>query len=126
MTKSLTYKGYTARVEFDAEDRIFFGRLAGIADVVTFHSESAAELVQAFEGAVDGYLAMSEQLGRAPQTPPTRRITVHVPPDIHARATALAQVEGKSLDAWAQEVLVYAVSRPAPVSATERRPAAQN
>jgi predicted HicB family RNase H-like nuclease len=42
---------------------------------------------------------MSEQLGRAPQSRPTRRITVHVPPDIHARATALAQVEGKSLDA---------------------------
>ena len=42
MTKPLTYKGYSARVEFDAEDRVFFGRLTGIADLVTFHSESAA------------------------------------------------------------------------------------
>jgi predicted HicB family RNase H-like nuclease len=124
MTKPLTYKGYTARVEFDAEDRIFFGQLTGIADLVTFHSENAADLMRAFEEAVDGYLAMSEQLGCAAQAPPTRRITVRVPPDIHARATALAQVEGKSLDAWAQEILMYAVNRPASVSPTERRPSA--
>jgi predicted HicB family RNase H-like nuclease len=65
---SLTYKGYLARVEFDVDDRLFFGRLSGIADIVTFHGESVDEAVQAFEEAVDGYLAMSEQLGRAPQT----------------------------------------------------------
>ena len=27
------YNGYAARVEFDAEDRIFTGRLAGIDDI---------------------------------------------------------------------------------------------
>lgn len=114
MTKHLTYKGYTATVEFDAEDRLFFGRLSGISDIVTFHGESAGELVEAFEQAVDGYLAMSEKLGRAPQSPHVRRIVVRVPPDIHARAAALAQVEGKSLDVWAQELLVQAANRSTP------------
>ncbi|MEI2689501.1 MAG: type II toxin-antitoxin system HicB family antitoxin [Anaerolineae bacterium] len=118
MTKQLTYKGYTATVEFDAEDRLFFGRLSGISDMVTFHSESAVELVEAFEQAVEGYLAMSEQLGRAPQSPHVRRIIVRVPTEVHARAAALAQVEGKSLDTWAQEVLVRAASRPSPIAAT--------
>lgn len=94
MTRQPAYKGYTVTVEFDAEDRLFFGRLSGISDMVAFHGESVAELVQAFEQAVDGYLAMSEQLGRAPQSPHVRRIVVRVPPDVHARAAALAQVEG--------------------------------
>ena len=120
MTKQLTYKGYSATVEFDADDRLFFGRLNGIADSVTFHGESAAELVEAFEQAVDGYLAMSEQLGRAPQSPHVRRIVVRVPPDIHARAAALAQVEGKSLDMWAQEILVRAANRSTPIASTPR------
>ena len=118
MTKSLTYKGYSARVEFDAEDRIFFGRLAGIVDIVTFHGESVEELVRAFEEAVDGYLVMSERLGRAPQAPHARRIVVRVPPEVHARATALAKVEGKSLNDWAQEVLVQAVDRPRSFAST--------
>jgi predicted HicB family RNase H-like nuclease len=116
MTKHLTYKGYTATVEFDADDRLFFGRLSGISDIVTFHGESARELVEAFEEAVDGYLAMSKELGRAPQSPHVRRIVVRVPPDIHARAVALAQVEGKSLDIWAQELLVQAATRSNPAA----------
>jgi len=37
MKNAMTYKGYTARIEFDAQDRIFFGRLAGIRDIITFH-----------------------------------------------------------------------------------------
>ena len=32
--KAMSYKGYLARVEFDAEDEIFAGRIAGIEDVI--------------------------------------------------------------------------------------------
>ena len=35
----MTHKGYSARIEFDAEDRIFFGCIVGIRDIVTFHGE---------------------------------------------------------------------------------------
>ena len=32
----MKHKGYVARVEFDAEDRLFFGRLAGIrVDIIS-------------------------------------------------------------------------------------------
>lgn len=61
---TLTHKGYAARVEFDAEDRIFHGRIAGIRDIVTFHGESVKELLAAFEAAVDDYLATGEKLGQ--------------------------------------------------------------
>jgi predicted RNase H-like HicB family nuclease len=67
--KPLTYKGYAAHVEFDAEDRLFFGRVAGIRDIISFHGESVDELVKAFEDAVDDYLETSEKIGRAPQNP---------------------------------------------------------
>ncbi len=40
MKNAMTYKRYAARIEFDAQDRIFFGRLAGIRDIVTFHGET--------------------------------------------------------------------------------------
>lgn len=36
----LKYKGYTAKVEFDAESNIFCGKLEGISDLVTFQSDS--------------------------------------------------------------------------------------
>lgn len=109
MTNQLNYKGYTAIITFDADDRLFFGRLVGIEDIVTFHDETVDELVQAFEAAVDGYLEMSTKLGRQPQKPFSGRITVRIPPSAQAKAAARAAEEGKSLARWAQEQLVRAL-----------------
>lgn len=64
MSDVLTYKGHTARIEFDAEDRIFFGRVAGIEDGVGFHGESVEELVAAFHEAVDDYVETCGRVGK--------------------------------------------------------------
>ena len=66
---AMLYKGYAARIEFDAEDHLFVGRLAGIADIVTFHGASVDELEAEFRAAVDHYLAVSEKTGIPPQKP---------------------------------------------------------
>ncbi len=108
MSKPLTYRGYAAHVEFDAEDRLFVGRMAGIVDIVTFHGESVDELEQAFHEAVDDYLVMSEKLGRSPQKPCSGRLMLRVPPEVHARALMMAQAHGKSVNQWAAEVLAEA------------------
>jgi predicted HicB family RNase H-like nuclease len=62
---AMTYKGYAAMVEFDAEDRVFTGRLLGIEDIVTFHGASADDLEAAFHEAVDHYFEVSERTGGA-------------------------------------------------------------
>jgi predicted HicB family RNase H-like nuclease len=53
----LTYRGYSARIEFDAEDGIFFGRIEGLTDVVGFHAEDEDNLPARFREAVDEYLS---------------------------------------------------------------------
>ena len=50
---TLRYNGYDARVEFDAEDRVFVGHIAGIRDIVGFHGASVDALEAAFHEAVD-------------------------------------------------------------------------
>ncbi len=62
---TMTFKGYSARIEYSDEDSCFVGRIAGIRDVVGFHAESVAELRSAFHEAVDDYLATCDKLGRA-------------------------------------------------------------
>jgi predicted HicB family RNase H-like nuclease len=37
----MTYKGYHARVEYDPDDEIFFGRVFGIRDGISFHADDA-------------------------------------------------------------------------------------
>lgn len=102
---TMRYNGYSARVEFDADDRILVGHIAGIKDVVGFHGASVDELEAAFHEAVDDYLAACKKLKQAPNKPFSGRVMLRLPPELHARASAAAQVRGVSFNQWAAEVL---------------------
>ena len=105
---TMTYNGYSARVEFDAEDRLFVGHIAGIRDIVGFHGESVVELEAAFHEAVDDYLAACKQLKQPPNRPFSGRVMLRLPPDVHARASAAAEVTGMSFNQWAARALEHA------------------
>ena len=102
---TMSYNGYSARVEFDAEDRLFVGHVAGIRDIVGFHGKSVAELEAAFHEAVDDYLAACKKLKQSPDKPYSGRVMLRLPPEVHARASAAAQVQGVSFNQWAAQVL---------------------
>lgn len=108
MSSTMTYKGQTARIEFDARDNLLVGRLVGIADVVGFHADNVAELRAAFEEAVDDYLDTCARIGKAPQQPASGRLMLRVPPEVHGAALVAAQAAGTSLNQWAARVLAEA------------------
>ena len=65
----LVYNGYQAMVEFDAASGIWYGRVLGIRDVITFQAESEADLRRECEASVDDYLAFCKERGEAPERP---------------------------------------------------------
>ena len=102
----MTYKGYSAGVEFDAEDGILFGQICeGIRDGAGFHAEGVEELRVAFQEAVDDYLGTCARIGREPQKPSSGRMMFRVSPEVHRRAAIAAQLSGKSLNQWAEDVI---------------------
>lgn len=103
--KPMNYKGYSARIEYSDEDECFVGHIAGIKDIVGFHGESVEEIRKAFIESVDGYLAACEEFGRQPQRPYSGRVTLRLPPELHAQAALKAEVSGASVN----EVIVEAV-----------------
>src|SRR6185295_9259444 len=111
MTNILRHKGYSARVEFDADDRIFFGRLAGIADGVGFPADTVEGLVAAFEDAVDDYLETCARIGKKPDKPYSGKLMLRVDPSVHAKAALAAQLAGKSLNQFGEEALRAAAER---------------
>ncbi|PWW01570.1 putative HicB family RNase H-like nuclease [Hoeflea marina] len=102
---AMSYKGYFARVDFDAEDEIFVGRIAGISDVVGFHAENVAELKSAFYEAVDDYVEACGKVGKEPQKPYSGKVMFRVKPETHRRAAIAAEMAGKSLNQWAEDLL---------------------
>ena len=105
MTNAMTYKGYSARIEYDDEDGIFIGRLAGIRDGVGFHADTVADLREAFHEAVEDYLETCARLGKDPQRAYSGQMMFRVSPETHRKAALAAELAGKSLNQWAEEVL---------------------
>jgi len=102
---TLHYRGNAARVEFDGEDDIFVGHVAGLNDVVGFHADNVDGLKAAFHEAVDDYLAACEKLGKAPERPYSGKVMFRISPEVHARAALAAQLSGLSLNQWAERAL---------------------
>lgn len=105
----LTHRGYAAIVEFDPDDLILTGRVAGIRDRVGFHAETAGGIAQAFREAVDDYLATCEKLGRRPDRSYSGKVMLRVRPELHARIAAAAELSGQSLNQWGEAALEQAV-----------------
>ncbi len=111
MNNVMTHRGYLARVEYDDEDGIFVGRLAGIRDGVGFHADSVDGLRSAFRDAVDDYVETCARVGKEPQKPFSGRVMFRIAPETHARAALAAEVAGQSLNQWAEEALREAARR---------------
>jgi predicted HicB family RNase H-like nuclease len=105
---TLTYKGYTARIDFDDRDNIFVGRVLGVSAIIGFHGEAVAELRADFESAIDFMIEDCKKRGITPEKPASGKLLLRVPPELHAAALVRAQSVGKSLNQWATEVLTKA------------------
>ena len=105
MSNVMSYKGYAARIEFDAADACFVGHIAGIQDVVGFHGESVDELKAAFTEAVEDYLETCRRINKQPQKPYSGNLMLRVAPEVHAAVATMAQLSGKSINQWVAETL---------------------
>lgn len=112
MSNTMQYRGYTASMSFDADDKIIVGRVLDIDDIVTFHGASVAEFEAHFHIVVDDYIAACEALGGEPERPASGRLMLRVSPEVHAASLKAAALSGTSLNRWAEQALKAATRRP--------------
>ncbi len=99
------YKGYVGAFEFEPGDDAFHGEISGIRDVIHFTGRSVDALRQAFQEAVDDYMATCAEIGKSPEKPYSGRFRVRVSPEIHRLTDTAAKALGKSLNTFAAEAL---------------------
>lgn len=109
--KTMTYKGYAARIEYSDEDGLFVGHIAGIRDVIGFHGDSVQELRDAFEEAVDDYLNTCATLNRAPQKPYSGKLSLRLEPELHTSVALQADLAHKSINQWISDILSREANR---------------
>lgn len=96
----MKYKGYTGLVEYDPDDRVFYGSVDGITDVVTFQGDTVDELEVAFRDSVDDYLEFCAEQGVEAQRPCSGKFVLRIPPELHREAAVAARTQDESLNGW--------------------------
>jgi len=67
MNNGLQYKDFIGSVHFSADDGVFFGKIAGINDLITFEGTDVNEIKEAFQEAVEDYIDICKQTGKTLQ-----------------------------------------------------------
>ena len=101
----MKYKGYTGRVEYDDESKIFHGEIIDTKDVITFQGTTVDEIETAFRDSIDDYLEFCQTRGEKPEKPFSGKFVLRVPPELHNKLYIQAQKSGKSLNTWVVDVL---------------------
>jgi predicted HicB family RNase H-like nuclease len=52
----IVYKGFYGSVHYSAADEVFYGKIEGVKDLVTFECKSVIALESAFQESVDAYV----------------------------------------------------------------------
>lgn len=61
--EAMSYRGYTASMTFDTDDKILVGWVLDVDDIIVFHGESVSKFETAFHVVIDDYIAACESLG---------------------------------------------------------------
>ena len=109
MNNILEYKGYYTKIEYSAEDQVLYGKIEGIKDLVNFECESLDTVEEEFHNAVDDYLALCEDLGECPDKPYKGIFNVRISPELHRRASIMADQKGETLNAFVADAIRVAV-----------------
>jgi predicted HicB family RNase H-like nuclease len=107
----MKYKGYIGSVTFDAEDRIFYGRVLGVSStLIGFEGSTVADLEKDFHNAVDDYLEMCAEEGKEPEKPFKGSFNIRLSPDLHQNLVLNAANQKMTLNAYIKTVLEQVVT----------------
>lgn len=113
MTDILQYNEYFASVHFSAEDEIFFGKIIGINDLVSFEGSTVKELKKAFQEAVDDYLETCKVLKKDPEKLYKGNFNIRIPSELHRKAAFFSAAKNMSLNEFVRFAIDFTLARAA-------------
>ena len=99
----MTYKGYIGTVNFSADDNVFFGKLEGVNDLITFEGTTVQELNDAFCYMVDEHIKDCEAENIQAEKSYKGSFNIRLSPGLHRKAAIYAKIHGISLNTFVKE-----------------------
>jgi predicted HicB family RNase H-like nuclease len=106
----LKYKEFIGSVHFSAEDDLFYGKIQGIGDSITFEGNSVVDLKKAFEEAVEDYVVICRQIDKDPHKSYKGSFNVRIKSDLHKKAAFKSLELGISLNQFVEKAISNFIS----------------
>jgi predicted HicB family RNase H-like nuclease len=110
MNDLLQYKGYYAEIHFSSEDEVFYGKLIGINDLVSFEADSVKGLKKAFKEAIEDYLETCKHLNKSPDKTYKGSFNVRIPSELHKEAAMFAAIKKITLNDFVRYAIDLTIS----------------
>lgn len=102
---TMTLDGFTAKIEYDADLDAFRGEIMGLNGGADFYGKNPKELRAEFKKSLQVFLDVCREKGIEPRRSYSGKFNLRISPELHERLAIVAQAEGKSINAVAQEAL---------------------
>jgi predicted HicB family RNase H-like nuclease len=110
MKDVLTYKEFVGSVHYSTDDEVFFKKIEGLDDLVTFEEASVAKLSKkSFKESVDEYIEFCKRENKAPEKSFKGSFNVRLNPELHKKAYRIAMAEGKTLNQFILQAVEHEV-----------------
>lgn len=105
MNNVLKYKGYTTKIEYSSKDKVLFGKIEGISDLISFESEDATEIEKEFHLAVEDYLTFCAKHNKNPEKSYTGTFNIRISPELHKEIASKAIEKDISLNSAVEQAI---------------------
>ena len=114
MKDVITYKGFIGSVHFATEDKVFYGKIEGINDLITFEGETVKQLEEGFKFMVDEHLKDCKENNLPLEKSYKGNLNIRLAPEIHKKAAHNAALRGISLNQYINEAIRKALQASEP------------
>lgn len=106
----MTVDGFNAKIEYDPDLDVFRGEILGLNGGADFYGRSSEELRTEFKKSLKVFLEVCQEKGIEPRRSYSGKFNLRIPPELHEKLAIVAEAEGKSINALAQEALQQRVA----------------
>lgn len=100
MKDVMKYKDFIGSVHYASEDRVFYGKVEGINDLISFEGSTVDELEEGFKYMVDKHIEDCNRQDIPIEKSYKGNLNIRLSPDLHKKATLNASLKGISLNQY--------------------------
>ena len=105
MKDVMKYKDFIGSVHYASEDRVFYGKVQGINDLITFEGSTVDELEEGFKYMVDEHIMDCTKKNIPIEKSYKGNLNIRLSPDLHKMAAYNAALRGVSLNKYINDAI---------------------